>query len=180
MICVWRAVAVPGLWASGAEAVCRVRQGVTEVAGECRVFGSEEAAVSAVHSGGIGEGTMLVVGGCGPRGGPGLLKLDGLGRALREAGLGAPVLTDGLAPEEAVGAWISLFTPEATMGSVIGLLRDGDPLRIDLTEGRIRAEIGASDLESRELFRYPDRAATAYAARYARTALPALEGAGFD
>jgi dihydroxy-acid dehydratase len=166
--------------ASGAEAVCRVRQGVTEVAGECRVFGSEEAAVSAVHSGGIGEGTMLVVGGCGPRGGPGLLKLDGLGRALREAGLGAPVLTDGLAPEEAVGAWISLFTPEATMGSVIGLLRDGDPLRIDLTEGRIRAEIGASDLESRELFRYPDRAATAYAARYARTALPALEGAGFD
>ena len=33
--------------ASGAEAVCRVRKGVTEPAGECRVFGSEEEAVGA-------------------------------------------------------------------------------------------------------------------------------------
>jgi dihydroxy-acid dehydratase len=166
--------------ASGAEAVCRVRQGLAEVAGECRVFGSEKDAVTAVHYGGIGEGTMLVVGGCGPRGGPGLPRLDGLGLALRETGLEVPVLTDGLAPEDATGTWISLFTPEATMGGVIGLLRHGDPLRVDLTGGRIRAEIRASELENREPARFPDRADTAYAARYVRSALPALEGAGFD
>jgi dihydroxy-acid dehydratase len=165
--------------ASGAEAVCRVRQGVTEVAGECRVFGSEEDAVSAVLDGGIAEGAMLVVGGCGPRGGPGLLKLDGLGRALRAAEIEVSVLTDGLAPEDAAGTWISLFTPESTEGSVIGLLRDGDPLRIDLTEGRIRTEIGAGELENRETISFPDRTDTSYAARYARTVLPALEGAGF-
>jgi dihydroxy-acid dehydratase len=166
--------------ASGAEAVCRVSRGVAEVAGECRVFGSEKDAVAAVRADGIGEGTMLVVGGCGPRGGPGLARLDGLGRALRESELGVPVLTDGLAPEDAGGTWISLFTPEATMGGVIGLLRDGDPLRIDLTQGRIRAEIRASELEGREPGGLPDPPETAYAARYARTALPALEGAGFD
>jgi dihydroxy-acid dehydratase len=166
--------------ASGAEAVCHVRQGVTEVAGECRVFGSEEEAISAVHRGEIGEGAMLVVGGCGPRGGPGLLRLDYLGRALREAGVAVPVLSDGLAPADGVGTWISLFTPEATDGSVIGLLRDDDTLRIDLAEGRIRTGITASELENREPTRFPDRADTAYAARYARTALPALEGAGFD
>jgi dihydroxy-acid dehydratase len=166
--------------ASGAEAVCRVHQGVTEVAGECRVFGSEEDAVSAVHDGEIGEGAMLVVGGCGPRGGPGLVRLDDLGRALREANLDVPVLTDGLAPANTAGTWISLFTPEATEGGVIGLLRDGDPLRIDLSEGRIRTGIGASELENREPTRFPDRADTRYAARYALTALPALEGAGFD
>jgi dihydroxy-acid dehydratase len=166
--------------ASGAEAVCRVGRGVTEVAGECRVFGSEEEAVSAVYDGEVGEGTMLVVGGCGPSGGPGLLRLEGLGRALREAELGVSVLTDGLAPEDAAGTWISLFTPEAAEGGVISLLRDGDPLRIDLTEGRIRTEIGASELENREPVSIPDRAGTRYAARYARDALPALEGAGFD
>ncbi len=165
--------------ASGAEAVCRVREGVTEAAGECRVFGSENEAVSSVRSGEIGEGTMLVVGGCGPRGGPGLLRLDALGRSLEEAGLEVPVLTDGLAPEDAVGAWISLFTLEAVAGGVIGLLRDGDTLRIDLAEGRIRTGIGAKELESREPAEFPDRADTAYAARYARAALPALEGAGF-
>lgn len=166
--------------ASGAEAVCRVRQGVTEVVGECRVFGSEEDAVSAVHNGEIGEGAMLVVGGCGPRGGPGLLRLDDLGRALREAELEVPVLTDGLAPDDVAGTWISLFTPEAAAGGVLSLLRDGDPLRMDLTEGRIRTGISASELENREPTSFPDRAGTRYAARYARTALPALEGAGFD
>jgi len=166
--------------ASGAEAVCRVREGVAEVTGECRVFGSEEEVVSGVNRGEVGEGTVLVVGGCGPRGGPGLLRLDGLGQSLHEAGLDVPVLTDGLAPWDATGTWISLFTPEATEGSVISLLRDGDTIRIDLTEGRIRTGISASELKNREPTRFPDRADTRYAARYARTALPALEGAGFD
>ncbi len=162
--------------ASGAEAVCRVREGVKEAAGECRIFGSEEAAVAGVRSGEVGRGTMIVVGGCGPRGGPGLLRLDDLGWSLREAGLEVPVLTDGLAPQDAAGTWISLFTPEAA-GGVLGLLRDGDTLRIDLTEGRIRTR--ASGLENREPGEFPDRADTAYASRYARTALPALDGAGF-
>jgi dihydroxy-acid dehydratase len=165
--------------ASGAEAVCRVHESVTEAAGVCRVFDSQEEAVSGVRRDEVAEGTMLVVDGCGPGGGPGLIRLDALGRSLREAELEVPVLTDGLAPEDATGTWISLFTPEATRGSVLGLLRDGDNLRIDLAGGRIRTGIGAKELESRELTGFPDRADTGYAARYARVALPALEGAGF-
>ena len=163
--------------ASGAEAVCRVREGVTETAGECRVFGSEEEAVSSVRRGDVGEGAMLVVGGCGPRGGPGLLRLDALGRSLEEARLDVPVLTDGLAPEGAAGTWISLFTPEAAAGGVLSLLQNGDSLRIDLAEGRIRTR--AREFEGREPAVFPTRTGTGYAARYARTALPALEGAGF-
>jgi dihydroxy-acid dehydratase len=163
--------------ASGAEAVCRVRKDVKETAGECRVFGSEEEAVWSVIQGEVGEGAMLVVGGCGPRGGPGLLRLDALGRSLKEAGLGVPVMTDGLAPEEALGTWTSLFTPEAADGGVLGLLRDGDTLRIDLAEGRIRT--GAREFTSRKPREFPNSAGTGYAARYARKALPALEGAGF-
>jgi dihydroxy-acid dehydratase len=164
--------------ASGAEAVCRVCKGLTETAGECRVFGSEKEAVSSVLRGEIGEGTMLVVGGCGPRGGPGLIRLDALGRSLEEVGLEVPVITDGLAPEDALGTWITLFTPEAAAGGVLGLLRDGDTLRIDLAEDRIRTK--AREFESREPTEFPNSTGTGYAARYARTALPALEGAGFD
>jgi dihydroxy-acid dehydratase len=163
--------------ASGAEAVCRVPEGVTDPAGECRVFGSEKEAVSGVLRGEVGEGLLLVVGGCGPRGGPGLLRLDALAQSLKGAGLEVPVLTDGLAPEEALGAWTTLFTPEAAAGGVLSLLRDGDTLRIDLAEGRIRT--GAGDFDSREFGTFPNNAGTAYAARYARIALPALEGAGF-
>ena len=163
--------------ASGAEAVCRVRKGVTEPAGECRVFGSEEEAVSSVLRGEVGEKALLVVGGCGPRGGPGLLRLDALGQSLKESGLEVPVLTDGLAPEDAEGAWVSLFTPEAASGGVLSLLRDGDTLRIDLAEGRIRT--GAREFTSREPGKFPNSAGQVYAVRYARNALPALAGAGF-
>jgi len=163
--------------ASGAEAVCHVCKGVTEPAGECRIFRSEEEALSSVLRDEVGEGTLLVVGGCGPRGGPGLLRLDALGQSLEESRLEVPVLTDGLAPEHAEGAWISLLTPEAADGGVLSLLRDGDTLRIDVAEGRIRT--GARGVESREPGEFPSDAGTAYAARYARSALPALEGAGF-
>jgi dihydroxy-acid dehydratase len=155
--------------ASGAEAVCRVRKGVTEPAGECRVFGSEEEAVSSVLRGEVGEKALLVVGGCGPRGGP--------GQSLKESGLEVPVLTDGLAPDAAEGAWVSLFTPEAVSGGVLSLLRDGDTLRIDLAEGRIRT--GAREFTSREPGEFPNSAGQVYAVRYARNALPALAGAGF-
>jgi dihydroxy-acid dehydratase len=164
--------------ASGADAVCHVREGMAEAAGECRVFDSEKAAISSVRRGEVGEGTMLVVGGCGPRGGPGLLRLDTLGRYLKEAGIEVPVLTDGLAPEGAEEAWISLFTPEGAAGGVISLLRDGDTLRIDLVEGRIRT--GAGDFTSREPGAISNSAGTAYAARYSQNALPALDGAGFS
>ena len=163
--------------ASGAEGVCRVRKGVTEAAGECRIFASEEEAVSAVRNGEVGEETMLVAGGCGARGGPGLLRLDALGRSLKEAGLEIPVLTDGIAPGDVAGEWTSLFTPEAAAGGVLSLLRDGDALRIDLTEGRIRTRAG--EFDSREPNGFSESTGTAYAVRYAGAALPALEGAGF-
>lgn len=167
--------------ASGTEVVCQAGASTEEVAGECRVFASEGAAVEAVAGGSVGEGDLLVVAGCGARGGPGLLALDGLGAALLEAGLDVPVLTDGLPSSkvEVASPWISLFSPEAAAEGVIGLLGDGDTLRFDLVEGRIRTGVSADELASRNPFALPDGSAFGYAARYARSALPALEGAGF-
>lgn len=165
--------------ASGAEVVCRVPAGAPDVSGQCRVFGSEAAAVRAVREGEILDETVLVVNGCGPRGGAGLLRLDALGAALRGAGLRTPVVTDGLSPADAVGPWACAFTPEAAMGGVIGRLRDGDALRLDLEGGHIRAGIQAGELEAREPFEAAGQIGAGYAARYGRSALPALEGAGF-
>jgi dihydroxy-acid dehydratase len=165
--------------ASSTEVVCRTDGGVTEVSGLCRFCASEEAAVRAVGNGAVNPSDLLVVGGCGPRGGPGLLRLDHLGRALEEAELPVPVLTDGLPPEGCRGTWASLATPEAATGGVVGRLRDGDYLRLDLAEGLIRTSVKADELSRREPFAIPLSSGSGYAARYARTALPALEGAGF-
>ena len=165
--------------ASGAEVVCRVPAGGGDVAGRCRVFGSEAAAVGALRAGDARGGTVLVVNGCGPRGGAGLLRLDALGVALREAGLRLPVVTDGLPPADAGGTWACMFAPEAAMGGVTGRLRDGDTLRISLEEGRIRTGVGAEELANRRPHEFTEGAGAGYAARYARAALPGLEGAGF-
>ena len=168
--------------ASRTEVICRADVGVAEVAGDCRFYTSEEAAVGAVREGAIGPSDLLVVAGCGPRGGPGLLRLGRLGDALDEAGLSGivPVLTDGLPPEGVPGAWASLATPEAAASGVIGRLQDGDLLRLNLAEGLIRTGVAAEEIQRREPFVVPAPSGFGYAARYARVALPALEGAGFD
>ena len=159
--------------------MCRVEGTRTEVAGACRVFGSDGEAAGAIEEG-LDEDTLPVVVGCGPRGGPGLFRLERLGEAFDDAGLAETVITDGLALGRARGVQISLFTPEAAAGGVIGQLRDGDTLRIDLREGRIRTGVQADEMERRDAYKVPDLAGAAYAARYARSALPALEGAGFE
>ena len=109
------------------------------------------------------------------------MRLDRLARTLHESGLeeSIPVITDGLPPREARGKWLSLVSPEAATGGIIGRLRDGDSLRIDLVEGRIRTGVKAGELEDRDPYEFPDPTAAGYAARYTRSALPALEGAGF-
>ena len=71
------------------------------------------------------------------------------------------------------------MAPEAAVGGVIGRLRDGDSLRLDLVEGRIRTGVRADEFNRREPFMVPVSSGWGYAARYARTALPALEGAVF-
>jgi dihydroxy-acid dehydratase len=167
--------------ASGTEILCRASEGVTEVSGNCRFYPSERAAVRAVNDAAVHPEDLLVVGGCGPRGGPGLLRLDRLGSTLAEVGLAGvvPVLTDGLPPEGVSGVWASLATPEAAAGGVIGRLRHGDSLRLDLAEGLVRTGVKADELRGREPFASSVSSGFGYAARYSRTALPALEGGGF-
>ena len=165
--------------ASGTEALCKVSTESDEISGQCRVFGSEEDAARAVAKQDLSS-EIIVVGGYGPQGAPGLRRLDRLGEALNEAGIAesAIVMTDGLAPDEA-GTGISLVSPEATANGVIGLFRDGDVLKIDLESGRIRTRVSAQELESREPYGGTTPSGYGYAARYARSALPGLEGAGF-
>lgn len=172
--------------ASGAEVLCRVPAVVDEVSGICRVFSSEAVAVAAVEDldGEPEEAVFLVVRGSGAGGGPGLMVLGELGEAIRDLGLSGrvSVLTDGLAPEATVGSWASAFTPEAVSGGVIGRLADGDLFRVDLAEDRMLTSVTAEEISGRRGFRRParrDRGLAAYAQRYAKSSLPAFEGATF-
>lgn len=168
--------------ASATEAPCRQMPGVEDVRGECRVFWSEKEAVSAVENEALEEGQIAVVGGCGPRGAPGLWRLDRLAQALRESGIdGVPIFTDGLAPDGARGVWASPVWPEAAGGGVISRLQDGDSLRLDLAGERIRANVSAEEVEDRAPgARFGRRGGEmGYAARYVAGHLSPIEGGGF-
>lgn len=169
--------------ASATEAPCRQMPGVEEIYGECRVFWSEKEAVSALENEALEEGQLLVVGGCGQRGTPGLKRLDALAGALWDSGPdGLTVFTDGLAPDWAGGVWASPVFPEAAAGGVLARLRDGDGLRLDLAERRIRVSVSADEMEDRAPGARFGRRGTqlGYASRYTYDHMKPLEGGGFS
>jgi dihydroxy-acid dehydratase len=119
--------------------------------GPARVFECEEAALAAARECTIAEGTVIVVRNEGPRGGPGMREMLALTSLLKGMPLGAGValLTDGRFSGGTRGLCIGHISPEASEGGPIGLLRDGDMVRIDLGARSIEVELSDSELTRR-------------------------------
>jgi dihydroxy-acid dehydratase len=149
--------------------------------GPARVFESEEDALAAARECTIAEGTVIVVRNEGPRGGPGMREMLALTSLLKGMPLGASValLTDGRFSGGTRGLCIGHISPEASEGGPIGLLRDGDVVRIDLAARSIEADLSDSELALRRAeWRAPapkyDRG---WLARYSRLVTNASNGA---
>jgi dihydroxy-acid dehydratase len=101
--------------------------------------------------------------------------------AIMGRGLGDKValITDGRFSGGSHGFVVGHISPEAALGGPIGLLRNGDRIRIDAVKHRIEVELSAAELQRR---RKAWRAGRPYAtrgvlARYARTVSSASRGA---
>lgn len=103
-----------------------------------RVFDSEEAACEAIMGGRIKAGDAIVIRYEGPRGGPGMREMLTPTSAIAGMGLGADValITDGRFSGGTRGAAIGHVSPEAAEGGPIGLVQEGDHIRIDIP-GRV-------------------------------------------
>jgi dihydroxy-acid dehydratase len=120
--------------------------------GPARCFDSEEAATSAVTSGQIRPGDVIVVRYEGPRGGPGMremLALTSMVKGIPELSSSTALLTDGRFSGGTRGLCIGHISPEAAEGGPLGLLQDGDPIRIDLAERTLAVELSDEALQSR-------------------------------
>jgi len=135
--------------------------------GRARVFDSEEEAFTAVTSGVIASGDVVIVRYEGPRGGPGMREMLTLTSAIFGGGLGAtvPLVTDGRFSGATRGPCIGHVAPEAAVGGPIALVEEGDPIVIDLPERQITLDVSAQELERRAVRWKPP------AARYTRGAL---------
>jgi dihydroxy-acid dehydratase len=149
--------------------------------GPARVFDSEEAAMDAVAARRIEPGDILVVRYEGPRGGPGMREMLGVTAALVGQGLGDTValMTDGRFSGATHGLMVGHVAPEAAVGGPIALLRDGDPITIDVELRSISTTVAPAEWARRQAEWKPPVAlrGTGVFARYAHLASSASRGA---
>jgi dihydroxy-acid dehydratase len=149
--------------------------------GPARVFDSEEECFAAVKARAIVPGDVVVIRYEGPAGGPGMREMLHVTAALVGEGLGDEValITDGRFSGATHGLMVGHIAPEAFRGGPIALLRDGDPIVLDVDSRRLDMEVDDAELERRRAAWSPPepRYTSGVFAKYASTVGSASEGA---
>jgi dihydroxy-acid dehydratase len=152
--------------------------------GSARVFEREQAAMNALEDGSIQAGDVIVIRYEGPKGGPGMREMLMVTGAIKGAGLGKDVLliTDGRFSGGTTGLCVGHVAPEAVDGGPIGLVRDGDRIRIDIGERTLDLLVDPAELERRrgEFTPLPPRYERGVLAKYSRLVGSASRGAVCD
>jgi dihydroxy-acid dehydratase len=119
--------------------------------GTARVFESQDAAVDGILNGKVTAGEVVLIRYEGPRGGPGMQEMLYPTSYLKSKGLGkaCALVTDGRFSGGSSGLSIGHVSPEAAEGGLIGLVRDGDPIAIDIPNRSIRLDVDDPELERR-------------------------------
>ncbi len=119
--------------------------------GPARVFNSEEEAYSAILSGKIKPGDVVVIRYEGPKGGPGMREMLSPTAAIAGMGLSESValVTDGRFSGGTRGACVGHVSPEAQEGGPIALVEDGDIIEIDIPARRIDLKVPEEVLAER-------------------------------
>jgi dihydroxy-acid dehydratase len=119
--------------------------------GAARVFEREQSAMAALEDGTIRKGDVVIIRYEGPKGGPGMREMLMITGAIKGAGLGKDVLliTDGRFSGGTTGLCVGHVAPEAVDGGPIGLVADGDRIRIDLKARTLDLLVDDAELERR-------------------------------
>jgi dihydroxy-acid dehydratase len=107
--------------------------------GPARIFECEEEAADSLLARSVCPGDVLVIRNEGPRGGPGMRELSIPAAILVGMGLGDSVamVTDGRFSGATRGPCVGHVAPEAAVGGPIAVVREGDPILIDVEARRL-------------------------------------------
>jgi dihydroxy-acid dehydratase len=149
--------------------------------GPARVFDGEQGALEDLFKGRIKSGDVVVIRTEGPKGGPGMREMLQITAAIKGAGLGKEVLlvTDGRFSGGTTGLCIGHVSPESEVGGPLGLVEEGDRIRVDLPSRTLDVLVDPAVLASREAGwkPHPPRYPTGALAKYARLVGSAERGA---
>lgn len=128
-----------------------VDESILKFSGPARIFESQDSAVSAILTGKVKEGDIVLIRYEGPRGGPGMQEMLYPTSYLKSKGLGkaCALVTDGRFSGGSSGLSIGHVSPEAAEGGNIGLLEEGDMIDIDIPNRKIEMRVSDEELASR-------------------------------
>ena len=148
--------------------------------GPARVYESEEELIEGILGKKIEHGDVIILRYEGPKGGPGMREFLIPTVALSSMGYGESValITDGRLSGATYGPCIGHVSPEAMVGGPIAVVRDGDPILIDIPNRRLDIKISKGELEERLSAWKPPRPRIekGFMGMYARNGGPAEEG----
>lgn len=119
--------------------------------GKAVCFDSQEEAIAGIVGGKVKEGDVVVIRYEGPKGGPGMQEMLSPTSLIMGMNLGDKValITDGRFSGATRGACIGHVSPEAAEGGMIGLLQEGDLIRIDVEEGVLEVLLEEAEIQKR-------------------------------
>ncbi|MCL3776842.1 MULTISPECIES: dihydroxy-acid dehydratase [unclassified Actinomyces] len=119
--------------------------------GPAVVFESQEDAVEGILGGKVASGDVVVISHEGPRGGPGMQEMLYPTTYIKSMHLGkeCALLTDGRFSGGTSGLSIGHVSPEAAAGGLIGLVRTGDLIEIDIPNRSIVLKVDDAEVARR-------------------------------
>lgn len=128
-----------------------VDESIWRFEGPARVFHSQEAACDAILADQVKPGDVVVIAYEGPRGGPGMQEMLYPTSFIKGKGLGkaCALITDGRFSGGTSGLSIGHVSPEAAEGGTIGLIEEGDRIKIDIPNRSIELLVSEADLIER-------------------------------
>ncbi len=120
--------------------------------GRAVCFDSQDEAIEGITGGKVKAGDVVVIRYEGPKGGPGMQEMLSPTSLIMGMGLGESVglITDGRFSGATHGVSIGHVSPEAAEGGLIGLLKDGDVIEIDVDNYTINAKLSEEEIEKRK------------------------------
>ncbi len=114
-------------------------------------FDSQDDAIKGIVGGKVKAGDVVVIRYEGPKGGPGMQEMLSPTSLIAGMGLGDKValITDGRFSGATRGASIGHVSPEAAEGGVIGLLKDGDIIDLDVDNYKLEVRLSDEEIEKR-------------------------------
>ena len=120
--------------------------------GKAVCYDGQQEAINGIMNKEVTHGDVVVIRYEGPRGGPGMQEMLAPTSLIMGMGMGDTValITDGRFSGATRGASIGHVSPEAAEGGMIGLLKDGDSIHIDVDKYILSVDLSDEEIAKRK------------------------------